>query len=71
MLKVIYLKKDRCSNQGRLPGKGGESLGSLKYQAFPSQNLSFKTFTKLSRSNLLRSQPRMKIQFYARRMQSN
>ena len=64
VLKVIYLKKDRCSNEGRFPGKGGESLGSLKYQAFPSQILSFKTFKNLSLSNSLRAQPRIKTQFF-------
>jgi len=54
VLKAIYHNKDKWSNVGRFPRKGGGSLGSLKYQAFPSQILSFKTFTKLSLSNSLR-----------------
>jgi len=48
VLKAIYQKKDKWSNVGRFPGKRGESLELLKYQAFPSQILSFKTFTNLS-----------------------
>ena len=64
MLKAIYQKKEKWSNVGRFPGKGGESLGSLKYQAFPSQILSFKTFTNLSLSNSFRAQSRMKTQFF-------
>jgi len=60
VLKVSYHNKDRWSNVGRFPGKGGGSLGSLKYQAFPSQILSSKTFTNFSLSNLLRAQSRMK-----------
>ena len=67
MWKTIYQKKDKWSNVGRFPGKGGESLGLLKYQAFPSQILSFKTFTNLLLSNSLRAQSRMKTQFYARK----
>jgi len=64
VLKSIYQKKDKWSNVGRFPGKGGESLGSLKYQAFPGQILFFKTFTNLSLSNSLRAQSRMKTQFF-------
>jgi len=64
VLKAIYHKKDKWSNVGRFPGKGG---GSLKYQVFPSQNLSFKTFTNLSLSNSLIAQSRMKTQFYERK----
>jgi len=73
VLKAIYHKKDRWSNVGRLPGKGGGSLGSLKYQAFPSQIISSKTFTNPSLSNSLRAQSRMKAKFYARkqRIKSN
>jgi len=67
VLKVIYLKKDRCSNEGRFPGKGGESFESLKFQDFPSQILSSKTFTNLSLSNSLRAQPRMKTQFVCKK----
>ena len=68
MLKVSYHKKDRWSNVGRFSGKGGGSLGLLKYQAFPSQILSSKTFTNLSLSNSLRAQLRMKTQIF---MQEN
>jgi len=66
VLKVSYHKKDRWSNVGRFPGKGGRSL---KYQGFPSQILSSKTFTNLSLSNSLRAQSRMKKQFYARKQE--
>jgi len=65
VLKGIYQKKDKWSNVGRFPGL-------LKYQAFPSQILSFKTFTNLSLSNSLRAQSRMKTQFNAiKQIQSN
>jgi len=67
VLKEIYHKKDRCSNVGRFPEKGGGSLGSLRYQAFPNQILSLKTFTNFSLSNSLKAQSRMKAQFYARK----
>jgi len=66
-VKSYYYKKDRLSNVGRFPGKGVGSLGSLKYQAFPSQILSPKTSTNLSLSNSLRAQSRMKTLFYARK----
>jgi len=36
VLEEIYQKKDIWSTIGRFPRKGGGSLGSLKYQAFPS-----------------------------------
>jgi len=42
-LKVFYLKKEKESNEGSFPGKRGGSLGSLKYQVFPCQNVSLKT----------------------------
>jgi len=72
VLKVSYHKKDKWSNVGRFPGKGSGSLGSLKYQAFPSQILSSKTFTNLSLSNSLRAQSRMKTQvLFKKTMQSN
>jgi len=66
-VKSYYCKKDRLSSGGRFPRKGGGSLGSLKYQAFPSQILSLNTFTNLPISNSLRAQSRMKTLFYARK----
>jgi len=66
-VKSYYYKKDRLSNVGRFLGKGGGSLGSLKYQAFPCQILSLKTFTNLSLSNSLRAQSIIKTLLYARK----
>jgi len=34
VIKVIFKKKDRWSEVGNFPAKGGGSLGSLKYQVF-------------------------------------
>ena len=45
-LKVFYFKKEKESSEGSFPGKRGESLGLLKYQVFPCQNLSLKKFTQ-------------------------
>ena len=67
MLKAIYHKKGRWSNVGRFLGKGGGSLGSLKYQAFPSWILFHNTFTNPSLSNSLRAQSKIKTKFYARK----
>ena len=65
VLEAIYQKKYRWSTVRRFPGKGGGSLGSLKYQAFPSQILFHNTFTNPSLSNSLRAQSNMKTKFYA------
>jgi len=66
VIKVISKKKDRWGEVGNFPGKGGGSLESLKYQAFPCQILSHNTFTNLSLRNLIREQSNMKTKFYAR-----
>jgi len=71
VIKVIFKKKDRWSEIGNFPGKGGGSLGSLKYQVFPCQILSHNTFTNLCLSNLLIAQSKMKKKIYARKMESN
>jgi len=67
VLEAIYQKKDRWSTVGRFPGKGGGSLGSIKYQAFTSQILFHNTFPNPSLSNSLRAQSKMKTKFYARK----
>jgi len=67
VIKVISKKKDRWSEVGNFPGKGGGSLGSLKYQAFPCHILSHHNFTNISLSNLLRAKSKMKTKFYARK----
>jgi len=67
VLETIYQKKDRWSTVGRFQGKGGGSLGSLKYQAFPNQILFHNTFTNPSLSNSFRAQSKMKTIFYARK----
>ena len=59
VFEAIYQKKDRWNTVGRFPGKGGGSLGSLKYQAFPSMIVIHNTFTKPSLINSLRAQSKM------------
>jgi len=67
VLEAIYQNKDRWTTVGRFPGKGGGSLGSLKYQAFPNQILFHNTFTNPSLSNSLKAQSKMKTKFYGRK----
>jgi len=72
VIKVISKNKDGWSAVGNFPGKGGGSLGCLKYQAFPCEILSHNTFRNLSLRNFLRAKAKMKTKFYARKtMQSN
>jgi len=71
VLKVIPKEKNKWSEVGNFPRKGGGSLGSLNYQAFPCQRISHKNFTNLSLSYLLRAQTRKKKNFLCKKkMQS-